>query len=103
VEGHEPAVLDGLGQYCESAGAILVEQGDRPEIQRWMRAASYSGPWYVHFNRGFLSPEPQGRPEDPVFLHERLLGAHSLRNLLYLAAVFNAVQPTSSRSAVAWQ
>ena len=103
VEGHEPAVLDGLGQYCESAGAILVEQGNRPEIQRWMRTASYSGPWYVHFNQGFLSPEPQGRPEDPVFIHKRLLGDLSLRNLLYLAAVFSAVQPPSSRGASAWQ
>jgi FkbM family methyltransferase len=103
VEGHEPAVLDGLGQYCESAGAILVEGGDRPEIQRWMRAARYSGPWYVHFNRNFLSPEPQRRPEDRVFIHKRLLGDHSLRNLVYLAALFSAVRQPVPESVSTWQ
>lgn len=98
VEGHEPAVLNGLGQYCEAARAIFVERGNRPEILRWMQAASYSGPWYVHFNRGFLSTEPQGRPEDPGFIHRRLLGDHSLRDVVHLAAIFSALQPPSPGS-----
>jgi hypothetical protein len=103
VEGYELAVLNGLGQYCEAARAIFVERGDRAEILRWLRAASYSGPWYVHFNRGILSTEPQGRPEDPVFLHRRLLGDHSLRDVVRLAAIFTALQLLSSGSASTWQ
>ena len=99
VEGHEQAVLDGLGRYRDTARAILVERGTRPEIQKWMRGASYSGPWYVHFNRGHLSLKPQGRPEDPLFVQESLLLKHASRNFVDLAPLLSAIRPAMQRSA----
>jgi hypothetical protein len=99
VEGHEPAVLQGLGKYRDAARAILVERGDRPEILHWMRAAGYSGPWYVHFNRSFLSSKPQARPEDPLFINEALRGDQSFNDHLDLVALFRAVQPAVPGSA----
>ena len=79
VEGHEPAVLDGLGRYGTAARAILVEGGDRLAIRDWMRTAGYSGPWFVHFNQAILAKRAQARAEDPLFVRGDLLpDSHSL-------------------------
>jgi FkbM family methyltransferase len=73
VEGHEPAVLGGLGRYGAAARTILVEGGDRLAIQDWMRTAGYSGPWFVHFNQAILAKRTQARAEDPIFVRSDLL------------------------------
>jgi FkbM family methyltransferase len=73
VEGHEPAVLRGLGRYRAVARAILVEGGDRLAIQDWMRISGYSGPWFVHFNQAILAKRMQARGEDPIFVRGDLV------------------------------
>jgi FkbM family methyltransferase len=73
VEGHEPAVLSGLGRYATAARAILVEGGARLAIQDWMRTAGYSGPWFVYFNQAILAKQTQARAEDPIFVRSDLL------------------------------
>lgn len=80
VEGHEPAVLDGLGRYGAAARAILVEGGDRLAVQDWMRTAGYSGPWFVHFNQALLAKRMQARAEDPIFVRGDLLADSHSRN-----------------------
>ena len=70
VEGHERAVLDGLGEFKNSPKMIFVEGGDRPEIQKWMRESEYLGPWFSHFKARVLSRSHQKRAEDPVFIRE---------------------------------
>jgi FkbM family methyltransferase len=69
VEGHECAVLEGFGNFRAGAKIIFIEGGERQEVQNWMKAAGYTGPWFVHFNGKFLSTGRQRRPEDPLFVH----------------------------------
>ena len=73
VEGHQYEVLEGFGEYREVAKVIVIEDGDHADVRRWMEAAGYAGPFFVHFKRGYLSPERQPRPEDPVYVSERFL------------------------------
>lgn len=69
VEGHEHAVLDGLGNFKSAPRLIFIEGGDRPEIKEWMDESGYSGPWFAHFRERLLSRRPQRRPEDPIFVN----------------------------------
>jgi FkbM family methyltransferase len=69
VEGHECAVLEGFGDFRAGAKIILIEGGERQEVREWMKAAGYTGPWFVHFNDKVLSSTCQRRVEDPLFVH----------------------------------
>ena len=69
VEGHECAVLEGFGDFQTVAKIIFIEGGERQEVRNWMKAAGYTGPWFVHFNDKVLSTGRQRRPEDPLFVH----------------------------------
>lgn len=72
VEGHELPVLQGFGAL--SPRVVFVEGGQRAEIRWWMHCAGYDGPFFVHYKRGELSPYPQRRPEDAVYLHREGMG-----------------------------
>jgi FkbM family methyltransferase len=73
VEGHQCEVLEGFGEYRQIAKVILIEDGDHPEVRRWMHDSGYAGPFFVHFKGGYLSQERQPRPEDPVYVSRRFL------------------------------
>ncbi len=72
VEGHERAVLNGLGNTATACKAIFVEGGERASIRDWMRHFGFMGPLFVHFKKHLLSAMPQPRAEDPLFIHESL-------------------------------
>jgi FkbM family methyltransferase len=69
VEGHECAVLEGLGNFRGAAKIIFVEGGERLEVRNWMKTAGYTGPWFIHFNDKLLSPGRQSLVKDPLFVH----------------------------------
>jgi FkbM family methyltransferase len=69
VEGHECAVLEGFGDFRAIAKIILIEGGERQKVREWMKAAGYSGPWFVYFKDRILSTYRQRRVEDPLFVH----------------------------------
>ena len=73
VEGHERAVLDGFGDAATGCEAILVEGGERLSIRDWMKQSGFAGPLFVHFRKRLLSPRPQPRAEDPVFIRRSLV------------------------------
>jgi FkbM family methyltransferase len=73
VEGHERAVLDGLGELNKIPQMIFVEGGERPEILAWMRGSEYLGPWFAHFKERVLSTVRQKRAEDPIFISKGFL------------------------------
>jgi FkbM family methyltransferase len=73
VEGHEPAVLAGFADLAGPPKIIFIEGGNGPKVRSWMQATRYTGPWFSHFKRRVLLPTRQGRPEDPVFVHEDFL------------------------------
>jgi FkbM family methyltransferase len=73
VEGHQRAVLDGFGEYRDRVKAIVIEDGDQPEVRRWMADGGYAGPYFVHFKRRRLSELRQARPEDPVYVNRGFL------------------------------
>lgn len=73
VEGHERAVLDGLGELNKIPKMILVEGGERPEILAWMRESEHLGPWFAHFKERILSGVRQKRVEDPIFISKDFL------------------------------
>jgi FkbM family methyltransferase len=73
VEGHEPEVLEGLGELRHSAKAIFVEGGERETVRQWMSDAGYIGPFFVHFNQRLISSQAQPRREDPVFIQHSFL------------------------------
>jgi FkbM family methyltransferase len=73
VEGHERAVLDGLGELKIAPNLIFIEGGERPEIQAWMWESDYFGPCFAHFKARVLSSSCQRRAEDPIFIHKNFL------------------------------
>jgi len=73
VEGHERAVLDGIGEFNIAPNMIFIEGGERTEIQAWMRESEYIGPCFVHFKARVLSRSRQRRAEDPVFIRKNFL------------------------------
>ncbi len=68
VEGHEGSVLDGFGEFASAARVIWIEGGERPTIRQKLRAAGYTGPYYVHYKAKRLTATPAARAEDPVYL-----------------------------------
>jgi FkbM family methyltransferase len=97
VEGQECAVLDGFGNHKSSAKIIFIEGGENPDVQRWMEAAGYSGPWFSHFNRRILSGERQKRPEDPVYVRRDFLPELKRMNF-EVPAGHNAAAPAPAGS-----
>lgn len=73
VEGHECAVLKGFGDLRGHPRLFFIEGGESQGVRRWMCAAGYSGPWFVHFDERVVSPVRQRRPEDPVFVHPNFI------------------------------
>lgn len=85
VEGHECAVLEGFGDFRAGAKIIIIEGGEKQEVQNWMKAAGYTGPWFVHFNDKVLSTGRQRRTEDPVFIHSSFVPELSNLNFDFIS------------------
>jgi FkbM family methyltransferase len=106
VEGHQHAVLEGLGHLRNAANAILIEGGEDASVMAWMRESGFAGPWFVHFNQRILSQEKQPRPEDPVFIQRTLLERAESRgnpDALDMNAIVRAAAQLTSRSEPACQ
>jgi FkbM family methyltransferase len=73
VEGHERAVLAGLSELAGACKVIIVEHGEQDGICEWMGQYGFAGPLFAHFNSRELSPFPQPRREDPLFVRETFL------------------------------
>jgi FkbM family methyltransferase len=106
VEGHEREVLDGLGDFRQSAKAILIEGGERDAIREWMASAGYAGPLFVHFSQRMISPERQPRPEDPVFIQQELLSELEIANSdfrnFHFTDLLDSRRSEEARSTGAW-
>ena len=68
VEGHEACVLRGFQKHLEKTLLLFVEGGQRFEVRSMMRDKGLLGPLYFHQGDLALSPTPQRRAEDPVYL-----------------------------------
>jgi FkbM family methyltransferase len=75
VEGHEKAVLDGLGDLIGEAKMIFIERGDSLDLRTVLQRAGYSGPWFFHFKQRRFSKEKQARPEDPIYFGQDFIPA----------------------------
>jgi FkbM family methyltransferase len=68
VEGHEPAVLQGATACIAHADAMLIENGERPEVVDLLRRHGHRGPFYYCHRKQRLDRTPQRLPEDAVFI-----------------------------------
>lgn len=108
VEGHQNAVLEGLGDLRRETKVILIEGGEEPAVKEWMRESDYLGPFFVHFNQRGLSQLKQARPEDPVFIQRTFLAELTEQlpangTLVPLNGIFDTSMKTEGRSSSAWQ
>ncbi len=68
VEGHEQAVLKGMGQELNATRLFWIENGESPPIREMMAANGYVGPLYCHFKQKTLMRTPQRRAEDCIYI-----------------------------------
>lgn len=69
VEGHELFVLSGYSNF-KGTSAIIIENGERREIQNMLHTAGYLGPLYYHAAMRDFSTQRQRRAEDAVYIRQ---------------------------------
>ncbi len=73
IEGHEISALDGFGNVTAHIAAIIVERGERPEIQEFFDDAGFVGPVYFHREEGVINSSLPIRKTDSLFLNRARL------------------------------
>lgn len=68
VEGHEQAVLKGMGRELKTPRLFWIENGASPPIREMMLSQDYVGPLYCHFKQKALMRTPQRRAEDCIYI-----------------------------------
>jgi FkbM family methyltransferase len=71
VEGHEVSVLEGFRRHVDSVDALMVENGDSAGVLSFLKGRGFHGPFYVHFKKRTLTPHPQARAEDQIYISNR--------------------------------
>lgn len=74
IEGHEPAALAGFAHHIGTARLILIEDGDRPECRRILKASGFDGPYHVDYAARSLMHKPVRRKEDSVYVRGKIAG-----------------------------
>ena len=73
VEGFELEVLKGFQKTIRNCLALIIECGERKDVENFLRIANFIGPLFYHHKEKAFNKIQQGRKEDSVYINNKYI------------------------------